>query len=105
MKLLDVAQQKYLDHMEGRKYPACFESEVKFEAWAECEAIAHTKPRALPCRDCSIEYHSQMAKEGRCAVAEVPKITRIMVKACVYADPDAPGRVHRGIGTAPLRAS
>lgn len=80
MKLLDAAQQRYLDHMEGRTHPACFESAAKFEAWQECESIAHTKPRALPCRDCTVAYYCQMAKAGRCAVADVPMVKRILEK-------------------------
>lgn len=80
MKLLDAAQDKYLDHMEKRAFPACFESSRQFEAWQAVESIAHTKPRALPCRDCTNEYHSQMVLAGRCAVAGIPRITRIMSK-------------------------
>lgn len=81
MKLLDTAQDKYLEHMNKRAFPACFRGSRQFEAWQEVESIAHTKPRALPCRDCTIEYHSQMVAKGRCAVAGIPRITRIMDKA------------------------
>lgn len=81
MKLLDIAQTKYLDSMDGRKFPACFRGSRQFEAWQEVESIAHTKPRALPCRDCAIPYHKSMVEAGRCALAGIPKITRIMDKA------------------------
>lgn len=80
MKLLDIAQERYLDHMENRKFPACFKGSRQFEAWQEVESIAHTKPRALPCRDCNPDYHAAMVAVGRCAVAGVPRITRIMDK-------------------------
>jgi hypothetical protein len=78
MKLLDVAQNKYLSHMDDRQFPACFVGSRQFEAWQEVESIAHTKPRALPCRDCAVDYHKRMVAEGRCALAGIPKITRIM---------------------------
>ena len=81
MKLLETAQEKYLDSMDGRKFPACFKGTRQFEAWQEVESIAHTKPRALPCRDCVVDYHKRMVAEGRCALAGIPKITRIMDKA------------------------
>jgi hypothetical protein len=81
MKLLDTAQTKYLDSMEKRAFPACFTGSKQFEAWQEVESIAHTKPRALPCRDCAVDYHKRMVMEGRCALAGIPKITRIMDKA------------------------
>jgi len=81
MKLLDIAQTKYFEHMEKRTFPACFTGTRQFDAWQEVESIAHTKPRALPCRDCNPIYHKQMAADGRCALAGVPKITRIMDKA------------------------
>jgi hypothetical protein len=81
MKLLDVAQTKYLDSMIHSSFPACFSGSRQFEAWQEVESIAHTKPRALPCRDCTVEYHSQMVEAHRCALAGIPKITRIMDKA------------------------
>jgi hypothetical protein len=80
MKILDAAQDKYLDHMDKREFPACFTGSRQFEAWQEVESIAHTKPRALPCRDCTNAYHSQMVAAGRCAVAGIPRITRIMTK-------------------------
>jgi hypothetical protein len=80
MKLLDAAQKRYLDHMDTRAFPACFKGSRQFEEWQAVESIAHTKPRALPCRDCTNAYHSQMVKEGRCAVAGLPRITRIMTK-------------------------
>jgi hypothetical protein len=81
MKLLDTAQQMYLDSMEKRAFPACFTGSRQFEAWQEVESIAHTKPRALPCRDCTVDYHRQMVEQERCALAGIPKITRIMDKA------------------------
>lgn len=81
MKLLDAAQDKYLEHMEKRKFPACFRGSRQFEAWQEVESIAHTKPRALPCRDCKPEWQARMADAGRCAVAGIPRIARILDKA------------------------
>lgn len=81
MKLLDIAQTKYLDSMDKRHFPACFEGKRQFENWQAVESIAHTKPRALPCRDCAVDYHKRMVAEGRCALAGIPKITRIMDKA------------------------
>lgn len=81
MKLLDTAQTAYLDAMDNRKFPACFTGSRQFEAWQEVESIAHTKPRALPCRDCTVSYHRQMVASGCCAMAGIPKITRIMDKA------------------------
>jgi hypothetical protein len=71
MKILDTAQEKYLDHMGNRRFPSCFESPDQFETWQEVESIAHTKPRALPCRDCTVAYHEEMVSAGRCAVAGV----------------------------------
>ena len=56
MKLLDTAYGTYLDAMDTRKFPDCFESKKQFEVWQEVESIAHTKPRAFPCRDCTNEY-------------------------------------------------
>lgn len=77
MKILEVAQTNYLDHMEGRTFPACFESAHQFEAWQECESIAHTKPRALPCRDCTVAHYCQMAAAGRCPQSGLPKVQRL----------------------------
>ena len=81
MKLLEVAQDRYLTHMDKRAFPACFKGSRQFENWQAVESIAHTKPRALPCRDCAPAYHKAMVAEGRCAVAGIPKIVRIMDKA------------------------
>ena len=80
MKLLDAAQDKYLEHMEKRKFPSCFRGSRQFEAWQEVESIAHTKPRAFPCRDCAPDYQARMASAGRCAVAGIPRIVRILDK-------------------------
>jgi hypothetical protein len=81
MKILDAAQKQFTIHALQRGFPACFRNEDQYEAWSEVEAIAHTKPRALPCRDCLPAFQSQMAAEGRCAVAGIPRIARIMDKA------------------------
>jgi hypothetical protein len=78
MKLLDIAQTAYLDSMDKRSFPACFTGSRQFENWQAVESIAHTKPRALPCRDCTVDYHRQMVAAGCCALAGIPKITRIM---------------------------
>ena len=80
MKLLDVAHDAYLTHMDTRKKPDCFESNRQFEEWQAMESIAHTKPRALPCRDCTNEFHSQMVREHRCAVSELSGVTRLFGK-------------------------
>lgn len=78
MKVLQEAYQNFLESMEGRDYPACFESKEQFEAWHEVETIAHTKPRLFPCRDCTPEYREQMGE--RCAQSKLAGVTRIMGK-------------------------
>jgi hypothetical protein len=80
MKLLEVAQTNYLNHMDTRNFPACFDSSRQFEAWQAVESIAHTKPRALPCRDCTGTYYCQMVEAGRCAQSELPKVQRLFGK-------------------------
>jgi hypothetical protein len=80
MKLLEAAQENYLTHTDTRQYPACFENSRKFEEWQAMESIAHTKPRSLPCRDCTIGYYSKMVAAGRCAQAKVPGVIKIFGK-------------------------
>lgn len=80
MKLLDAAYESYLTHMDTRSFPECFESSRQFEEWQAMESIAHTKPRAFPCRDCTNEYHSQMERESRCALAGLPNASRLFGK-------------------------
>lgn len=78
MKVLQVAYNNFLSSMAGRDYPQCFKSKKQFDSWGEVEAIAHTKPRLFPCRDCTNEYRSQMG--SRCANADLPGVVRIMNK-------------------------
>ena len=80
MKILSVAYENYISSMQGREYPACFESLKQFENWSEPEAIAHTKPRLFPCRDCTYEYHMRMSDEGRCANVDLAGIRKIIDK-------------------------
>jgi hypothetical protein len=82
MKILDDAYENYLKMMDGgADYPDCYDSKKQFEAWQEMESIAHTKPRALPCRDCTVAYQQRMAEEGRCANSRLENIEKIMQKA------------------------
>jgi len=81
MKILDDACENYLKMMDNTDHPDCFDNKRQFEGWQAMESIAHTKPRALPCRDCTPEYQSQMAAESRCANARLKNIERIMQKA------------------------
>lgn len=76
MKVLQEAYQNFLESMEGREFPKCFESKEQFEAWYEVEQLAHTKPRMFPCRDCTAEYREQMGE--RCAQFKLAGVTRIM---------------------------
>ena len=78
MKVLQAAYQNFLESMEGRTYPKCFESKEQFDSWYEVETIAHTKPRMFPCRDCTPEYREQMGE--RCAQFALKGVTRIMGK-------------------------
>jgi hypothetical protein len=82
VKILTVSYDNFIDHMADakNKFPACFDSKKQWKAWYEVEAIAHTKPRLFPCRDCTNEYHSQMAAAGRCCNADLPGIKRIFNK-------------------------
>ena len=81
MKILDDAYDNYLKMMDLAEYPDCYENAGQFEAWQAMESIAHTKPRALPCRDCTPDYQKRMVADSRCANAKVAKIARIMQKA------------------------
>lgn len=78
MKVLEVALKNYKDMMKYADYPDCFQNKEQFKVWSELEFIAHTKPRALPCRDCTPEYKQEMAAEGRCANAKLANVERIM---------------------------
>jgi len=80
MKILDDAYDNYLKMMDLAEYPDCYENAGQFEAWQVMESIAHTKPRALPCRDCTPAFQRQMTLENRCANAGLVKIARIMQK-------------------------
>jgi hypothetical protein len=81
MKILDTAQANYFKMMELTDHPDCFRDQKQFKVWKVLEDIAHTKPRSLPCRDCTPEYHQQMSDEDRCANSKVINIMKIMPKA------------------------
>jgi hypothetical protein len=81
MKILDDAYENYLKMMDTADYPDCYENAGQFEAWQAMESIAHTKPRAFPCRDCTPNFRQQMAEENRCANALIKNLARIMQKA------------------------
>ena len=78
MKILQEAYKNFIQSMEDREFPDCFESKEQFEAWHEVEVIAHTKPRMFPCRDCTPEYRESVG--ASCAQAELQGVTRIMGK-------------------------
>ena len=78
MKILQEAYQNFIESMEGRDFPECFESKEQFEAWHEVETLAHTKPRLFPCRDCTADYRERMG--SRCAQSELAGVERIMGK-------------------------
>ena len=81
MKLLEEVQINYQKHMKSREYPACFENNKKFKDWQEMETLANTKPRELPCRDCTITYYSKAVVEGRCPQSNVKSISRLFNKS------------------------
>jgi hypothetical protein len=78
MKVLDEAYLNYKQMMKLADYPDCFRDEKQYKSWTNEEEIAHTKPRGLPCRDCTPEYKKRMTEEGRCAQGKVVNIERIM---------------------------
>jgi len=81
MKILDDAYENYLKMMDGTDFPDCFESKAQFETWSSMESIAHTKPRALPCRDCTRSYRRMMIEENRCANGSLPGVVKLFQKA------------------------
>ena len=84
MKILDTAQANYFQMMELTDYPDCFRDNKQFKIWKELELVAHTKPRNLPCRDCTPEYQRRMTAEGRCANSRLVNVERIMQKEFIH---------------------
>jgi hypothetical protein len=70
-KLLQIAINRFQEHMSDREYPACF-SEEEFRAWKLHEEELPTLPiRNFTCRDCTVPYQKKMVKENRCCISTV----------------------------------
>jgi len=64
-----------------RDYPACFDSGAEYGRWVQMARHSPPTPGHSYCEDCTIEYQTNMIKQGRCGFPSTLFINNVGVRS------------------------